>query len=111
MILEAIYNGDFYLSETFVPRVYLRSQKCWDIRQKAPAARRMSAETLALSRFSRRGTVPACENRSAAPAVPSLLRPQDALGAAAFVECKRMQRSRCAFLVEWDSVEEFSDTP
>ena len=71
----------------------------------------MSAETLALSRFSRRGTVPACENRSAAPAVPSLLRPQDALGAAAFVECKRMQRSRCAFLVELDSVEEFSDTP
>ncbi len=71
----------------------------------------MSAETLALSRFSRRGTVPACENRSAAPAVPSLLRSQDALGAAAFVECKRMQRSRCAFLVELDSVEEFSDTP
>ena len=28
----------------------------------------MSAETLALSRFSRRGTVPACEKRSAAPA-------------------------------------------
>ena len=45
-------------------RVYLRSQKCWDIRQKAPNARRMSAETFALSRFSRRGTVPACENRS-----------------------------------------------
>ena len=41
--------------------------------------------TLALSRFSRRGAVPACENRSAAPAAPSLLRPLDALGAAATV--------------------------
>ena len=28
------------------PRVYLRSQKCWDIRQKAPDARRMSAALL-----------------------------------------------------------------
>ena len=27
-------------------RVYLRSQKCWDIRQKAPDARRMSAALL-----------------------------------------------------------------
>ena len=26
-----------------LPRVYLRSQKCWNIRQKAPDARRMSA--------------------------------------------------------------------
>ena len=48
---------------------------------------------------------------SAATLAPSLLRPQDALGAAAFVECKRMQCSRCAFLIEWDSVGEFSDTP
>src|SRR5699024_7843862 len=39
--------------------------------------------SLALSRFSRRATVGACENRSAAPAAPSLLRPLDALGAAA----------------------------
>src|SRR5699024_9887074 len=81
-------------------RVYLRSQKCWDIRQKAPDARRMSAETLALSRLSRRETVPACENRSAAQAVPSLLRPHDALGAAASVESNRMHRSRWGFLVE-----------
>src|SRR5699024_1240527 len=39
--------------------------------------------SLALSRFSRRATMDACENRSAAPAAPSLLRPLDALGAAA----------------------------
>src|SRR5699024_11951389 len=39
--------------------------------------------SLALSRFSRRATAGACENRSAAPAAPSLLRPLDALGAAA----------------------------
>src|SRR5699024_3897087 len=39
--------------------------------------------SLALGRFSRRATVGACENRSAAPATPSLLRPLDALGAAA----------------------------
>ena len=25
MILEAIYNGDFYLSETFVPRVCFKT--------------------------------------------------------------------------------------
>ena len=29
-----------------LPRVYLRSQKCWNIRQKAPDARRMSAALL-----------------------------------------------------------------
>ena len=28
-----------------------------------------------------------------------------------FVECKRVQRSRWCFWVEWNSVEEFSDTP
>src|SRR5699024_3931645 len=39
--------------------------------------------SLALSRFSQRATVGACKNRSAAPAAPSLLRPLDALGAAA----------------------------
>src|SRR5699024_1790628 len=39
--------------------------------------------SLALNRFSRRATAGACENRSAAPAAPSLLRPLDALGAAA----------------------------
>ena len=38
--------------------------------------------SLALSRFSLRDLRP-CENRSAAPAAPSLFRPQDALGAAA----------------------------
>ena len=27
MILEAIYNGDFYLSETFVPRVCFKTIK------------------------------------------------------------------------------------
>ena len=64
--------------------MYLRIQKCRTICQKVPDARHRSAATLALNRFSRRGTVPACENRSAAPAVPSLLRPQDAPGMAAF---------------------------
>src|SRR5699024_11144428 len=39
--------------------------------------------SLALSRSSQRATVGACKNRSAAPAAPSLLRPLDALGAAA----------------------------
>ena len=29
-----------------IPRVYLRSQKCWDIRQKVPDARRISAALL-----------------------------------------------------------------
>ena len=31
---------------SYPTRVYLRSQKCWDIRQKAPDARRMSAALL-----------------------------------------------------------------
>ena len=35
-----------YQQEIDATRVYLRSQKCWDIRQKAPDARRMSAALL-----------------------------------------------------------------
>ena len=42
--LICIYPFIFMLSSSF--RVYLRSQKCWDIRQKAPDARRMSAALL-----------------------------------------------------------------
>src|SRR5699024_87549 len=47
---------------------------------------------LALSRFLRRATVGACKNRSAAPAAPSLLRPLDALGAAARAKAKAAAR-------------------
>src|SRR5699024_10670931 len=41
-----LHSLDFTQNLGLTLRVYLRSQKCWDIRQKAPDARRMSAALL-----------------------------------------------------------------
>ena len=82
-----------FFQNSFSQKLYKRTGRprtgafCWFYRSAGPEGEGGCFDSplcpLALSRFLRRAAAGACKNRSAAPAVPSLLRPLDALGAAA----------------------------